>query len=232
MFSKFSKPILINFLLLSFLLGANWETIANPKFQRFFYKPRTGMGIPQNSIGGTTRSAPCTSDCTIALVPKDSIPLTIAERPSFFFFVPKLSEKTEGKMVGAKVKFQLFDQTTRIYQTNFDLTATGGIVQFNLPADAPALEVGKNYQWRVIVRNSGQTNQLNGFVRRVNLSDRKVTEITAETYAQEGIWLDLLKSVADNKNPEAIAQMQEVLKSEKFEAIATQPLLECCKPSN
>jgi hypothetical protein len=148
MFSKFSKPLLVNLLLLAFLLGANWETVANPKFQRFFYKPRTGMGIPLSSIGGTTRSAPCTTNCTIALVPSDSIPLTIAERPSFFFFVPKMSEKMTEKGSEGKAKFQLFDQNERVYQTTFDLTATGGIVQFNLPSDAPALEVGKNYQWR------------------------------------------------------------------------------------
>lgn len=229
MFSKFSKPLLVNFLLLAFLLSANLESIANPKFQRFSYKPRTGMGIPQNSIGGTTRSGLCTSTkCSIALVPNDSIPLTIAERPSFFFFVPKIAEKGSE----SKAKFQLFDQNEGVYQTTFDLTTTGGIVQFKLPADAPALEVGKNYQWRVVILNSGQTNQLNGFVRRVNLTDSKVAEVTAEIYAQDGIWLDLLKTLADTNTPESITQMQEVLRSGNFEAIATQPLLECCKPNN
>jgi hypothetical protein len=231
MFSKFSKPLLVNFLLLAFLLGANWESVANPKFQRFFYKPRTGMGIPLSSIGGTTRSASCTTNCPIALVPSDSIPLTIAERPSFFFFIPKMTEKiSEGK-----AKFQLFDRSERVYQTTYDLTETGGIVQFKLPVDAPALEVGKNYQWRVVILNSGQSNELTGFVRRVNLTDNKVSnqpKLTAETYAQEGIWQDLLKTLADTKSPEAITQMQEVLKSGKFEAIATQSLLECCKPNN
>jgi formate dehydrogenase maturation protein FdhE len=86
-----------------------------------------------------------------------------------------------------------------------------------------------------VILNSGQSNELTGFVRRVNLTDSKVAtqpKLTAETYAQEGIWLDLLKSLADTKSPEAVTQMQEVLKSGKFEAIATQPLLECCKPNN
>jgi len=225
------KSLFINSLLLTSLLCANLESYGNPRFQRFSYKPRTGMGIPQNSLGGTTRSVECASQCVLSLTPADNIPLTALERPSFFFFVPK--------MQGAKAKFQLFDQNDRVYQTSFDLTSTGGIMEFSLPADAPGLEVGKNYQWRIVIRNSEKTNDLNGFVRRVNLSTVNMTTKAtgqplqaAEIYAQEGIWLDMFKTLVDAKTPETIALIQDLLKSAKFEAIATQPLLECCKSSN
>jgi hypothetical protein len=235
MLPKFSKPLLVNFLLFAFLLGANLESEANPnKFQRFFYKPRAGVGIPQNSIGGTTRSENCTIACPVALVPADTVALTIAERPSIFFFVPKVQQANQDSKQSAKARFQLFDQDNRVYQTNFDVTQTGGIMQFNIPADAPALELGKNYQWRLIVRDASATNELKGFVRRVTLDATAAKTAnsmqTAELYAQQGIWLDLVKTLAEVKTPEASTQIQDLLKSEKLEAIATQPLLECCKP--
>ncbi len=221
----FFKPFLASSLLLAYLLGINLASVANPRFQRFFYKPRTGMGIPQNSLGGTTRSAECKVNCVKVLVPTETIPLTTAERPSFFLFVPTM---TEGK-----ARFQLFDQQSeKIYQTNFNLTATGGIIQFNLPAEAPALEVDKTYQWRMVITDGGKRNEVIGFVRRVSLTEKPPSEPikAAETYAQSGIWLDMFRSLADAKTPEAKSQIQELLKSIKFDAIATQPLLECCKP--
>ncbi|AFY74532.1 protein of unknown function (DUF928) [Synechococcus sp. PCC 7502] len=222
-----AKPLLVSSLLLAVLLAPSLESSANPsQFQRFFYKPRTGMGIPQNSLGGTTRSDSCKSNCPIVLVPADTIPLTASAKPSFLFYVPSMKE--------GKALFQLFDQQDdKVFQTTFDLTATGGIVQFNLPNDAPNLETGKNYQWRVVIRNTEGTNELKGFVRRVSLSAKVNSQPqTAETYAQEGIWLDMLKTLVDDKAPEATVQMRELLKSVKFEAIANQPLLKCCKPIN
>lgn len=221
-----SKLFVVLGLVASMLVG-NLESVANARFSRFLYRPRANMGIPQSVIGGATRSVDCTNNCLISLVPEGTIPLTTQARPSFFFFVPPLND--------ARARFQLFDNGDRIYQVTFDLPKTGGIAQFALPADAPALVENKNYQWRVVLRSARGLNDTTGFVRKVSLKQPAIAPEplqAAAIYAQEGIWLDMLKSLATDRSPAALTQMQEVLQSAKLGAIANQPLLECCKPTN
>ncbi len=230
MFTKMlTKYFLASTLLTTMLLGAMAQ--ANPRFQKLLYTPRKGSGIPQNTIGGAVRSGDCPTinGCPVALAPSDEVALTTSDRPTLFFYVPKMRE--------TKATFQVYDKEERVYKTSFAITAqNGGIMRLAMPETAPALEAGKDYQWRLVVKDS---SALTGYVRRVSLNPGTESQFkqkqpleVASAYAQQGIWWDMMTTLANAKTPETTTQIQELLKSLKHDAIATKPLLECCKASN
>jgi len=228
MFTKLLTKSLLAGTVLASVVFATAE--ANTRFQRLLYTPRQGSSIPQNTVGGAVRSADCASinGCPAALAPKGEVALTTSDRPTLFFYIPKMRE--------TKASFQLLDKEVRVYKNLFTVNPLdGGIIRFALPSDAPVLEANKDYQWRLVVKDSAP---LTGYIRRVSLNagtegqfkTKQPLEL-ATAYAKQGIWLDMVTTLANSKTPEATTQIQELWKSINYEAIATKPLLECCKPS-
>ncbi|MGE5655630.1 MAG: DUF928 domain-containing protein [Actinomycetota bacterium] len=200
-----------------------------------------GSGKPRETAGGASRGVQCPQEqaslggCVTLLVPTTQEGLTVADRPAFFAYLPKTDAK--------QVFFSLVDESKNtVYQTKMPLQATGGIVSFKLPADAPALEIGKNYQWSLIVIGSQglrpDSPAVQGWVRRVELNATLKNQLEQATlleraalYGQQGLWFDALESLAmvrqsQPSDSSLATNWQELLTSVGLDAVANKPLLQ------
>jgi hypothetical protein len=134
-----------------------------------------------------------------ALLPKTNIGLTTAGKPTFFFQISPTSAK--------EATFTLFDDDT-MYEKTFPLTKTGGIISFTLPDDAKALEVGKEYAWKLEANCKPDDPEANprvqGSIKRIQPSQKLTNDLTkvpmrdrVALYAEAGYWYDTLKTLAD-----------------------------------
>lgn len=211
------------------------------------YNPPKNLTAPRVTAGGVTRSGNCSDmSCLIALMPGNKtevepFPLTVSERPTFFFSVPQMQGRAQFRLY---LEGNSSTPETRIYKTVFPVSSTPGIISFSLPQDAPALEVDKNYRWEFSVGDVTNYETVKGFVRRVNLDAAILGQLNkaqpiekAVIYAKAGIWFETLKTLADlvssqpNKS-ELTTEWTTLLQSVALEKIASQPLVNCCKASN
>lgn len=177
-----------------------------------------------------------------ALLPNTNIGLTTTEKPTFFFQISPTSVR--------EAKFILLNDKgdTIIYDKNFPLTKTGGVMSFTLPADAEALEVGKEYGWElaVLCDHDDQTGnpRIQGAIQRIQPSQQLANDLAkasgrdrAALYSNEGFWYDTLKTLADlrlaNPNdPTLVSDWKELLDYAGLSTIDREPLLQCCTPKN
>ena len=155
-----------------------------------------------------------------ALLPNTNIGLTTAQKPTVFFQISKTSVP--------EAQFILLNETGKesIYATNFPLNGEGGVMSFTLPADAPALEVGKEYHWEVevlCVPDDHKGNpRVQGAITRVQPSPTFASQLQAASprdrvalYADQGYWYDTLKALADlrsaNPNDQRLVRVWEEL---------------------
>jgi hypothetical protein len=168
--------------------------------------------------------------------------LTVSEHPTFFVYIPPSSAKM--------AQFVLTDanNTEEIYYTKFALPDTPGIISIKVPSDRPPLEIGKVYKWTVSIKCNAVGNDGNpkvlGWVQRIEpnptlkkaLEDKKTPLERAALYGENGIWHELLTTLADinNSESEVATIWKNLLNSEpvKLKPIAKAPLLECCTPKN
>lgn len=199
-----------------------------------------GQGKPDDTAGGASRGGGCPQEviaeggCVIPVMPNTKEGLTVAERPTFFVYVPETSAK--------EIFFSLVDDNNNTqYQTKIPITSKGGVVAFKLPDSAPALAVGKNYQWTFIVigekglrpdspgaqggiKRIEPNSTLSGELQNKNLVER------AGVYAKHGIWYDTLASLAEAKHSQSGSEnvvpiWQDLLTSVGLTEIANKPLL-------
>ncbi|MFB2839698.1 DUF928 domain-containing protein [Floridanema evergladense] len=199
-----------------------------------------GSGKPDDSAGGASRGGGCpqevisTGGCVIPLIPSNREGLTTTGHPTFFIYLPQNSAQ--------EVFFSLVDENNKnIYQTKIPLTGKSGIIQFTLPENAPALEIGKNYQWAfVAIRQQGlrpDSPGIQGRIRRIETDSILMTQLQnitplerAALYGKKGIWYETLASLAEARklqptDADLVSQWEQLLKSVGLEAIASQPLL-------
>ncbi|PSB24131.1 DUF928 domain-containing protein [Stenomitos frigidus] len=221
------------------------STIVSPsKVSLNFKVPK--RGAPRSTAGGASRGS-ClrgsnqpTKQRLTAVVPRTRLGLTFAERPSFFVYVPQSPAQTAGFLLLSD------DDTEVVYETTFVLPPKGGIVRFDLPEKAPALQVGKQYHWFVTTlcdATSGLSGSptVEGWIER-STPEVALTKALQKTlpgnrpnlYAEAGIWHETLASLADlqqqyPQNSKVLNDWRDALKSVGLEAVATEPLLNCCK---
>lgn len=199
-----------------------------------------GEGKPDDTAGGASRSGGCLQagsnigGCIVPLMPETKGGLTISERPTFLVYVADRAAK--------ELFFSLRDESDNgVYQAKIALNGQTGIVSVKLPDNAPALEVGKTYQWAfIMVGDQGlrpDSPGVRGEVRRVELNPELKSELAegkpldrAELYGKNGIWYDTVATLAQARREQPqdttlVANWQDLLKSVGLEAIATQPLL-------
>lgn len=165
--------------------------------------------------------------------------LTASERPNFWFYVPY------SLTPGHPVEFMLQDETGKdIYQTKLSGSATApGVMDFNLPTTAPALEVGKRYHWFFTVYcNEEQPVLVEGWVERVALNPSLETRLAQATpqekialYWQAGIWHEAVTTLAQlrRQRPDDAslkAEWTSLLQSIGLEAIAQEPITAILTP--
>ena len=170
-----------------------------------------------------------------ALQPGTNIGLTITGKPTFFFQISSSSvEEATFKLLNAK-------GDTIIYEKTFPLTKTGGVMSFTLPADAEALDVGKEYTWELVANCDPLDQQGNprvqGSIKRVQPDQKLASDLARASirdrvglYAEAGYWYDSLKILADlrSNNPKdstLISDWNDLLESAGLGQVAKQPLL-------
>ena len=195
---------------------------------------------PSYNLSGGAARGNCNADGTekidvVALMPDTNIGLTVAEKPTVFFRVSKTSVQ--------EAKFNLLNEKgdTIIYDKTIPLTSTGDVMSFTLPADAPALEVGKEYQWELVVNcdpdDQGGNPRVRTAIKRVQPSSTLMSKLAQakpsdrpSLYADEGIWIDALSTlaklrVANPNDSELKEEWTTLLTSAGLQALATAPLI-------
>ncbi|GAA6616909.1 DUF928 domain-containing protein [Scytonema sp. NUACC26] len=140
--------------------------------------------------------APSTDRFLTALSPTTKPALTLAERPTFFVYVPKTSAKT--------AEFSLRNQSgSGVYRTTLTLSKTPELVRISLPSNVPPLEIQKRYRWSfAIICDSSdrfEDRSVTGIVQRTEIDPtrlRKIEEASLKErillYQKANIWYDAL----------------------------------------
>ncbi|MEY2832501.1 MAG: hypothetical protein RLZZ574_1759 [Cyanobacteriota bacterium] len=120
------------------------EIKPNPKTTKI-YKPRPGRKRTQARKPGGYRGDSCnqSQNPITLLVPRDHVPLTTAQRPTFFWNVNTISQP---------IRFTIYEpgQPRPIYVQNIT-PKTPGIIALSLPERAKSLKIGVQYRWTVSV---------------------------------------------------------------------------------
>ena len=164
-----------------------------------------------------------------AIVPQSNYGLTTVEHPNFWVYLPETSAKQAILSIKQEGK-------TPHWQQSVNLTEQQGITGIDLSKDAPPLEIGKNYQWAVILvcgdRPSPNDPVVGAWVKRVEqLKTANVNPSLelgkASAYAQQGIWYDALNVLIAEKLPSDNWQniWVEYLKSGGLDGVANEPII-------
>lgn len=170
---------------------------------------------------------------------------TVSDHPKLFVHIPQLTAQE------AQANFLVLNQTGSeiIYEETFAVSGTPGVVEFSIPANTAALEVGKTYKWSVEVvcdpndSDSSGNLAVNGVIQRVEASANLVDiEKVAQSdrplvYAQADIWYDAVATLAELRqkqpnNSTFVEDWSDLLKSVNLDPIADAPLVPCCQPKN
>lgn len=164
---------------------------------------------PAINRGGGNREDLCryTKEDLVALVPAapkkgySYLEQTIAERPTFYFYVPYQPRQ------GLEAEFLLKDTDEEtIYKMTFPLANTPGLVSVSIPATQSGLETGQQYRWvfSVICNPSNRSGDatVNGWVERVNPQNVFTIDPTIlseqeqfQLYADHLIWFDMVDTL-------------------------------------
>lgn len=191
------------------------------------YRRVARRGRPRRRRGAATRGANGLEQCSglIPLIPtmnetcsqsnqgggnssESALFLTTAKYPTFFFYVPQISQEEE-------LLFELEDEENGniLYELTFKPTQTPGIVSVSLPKDKPPLELNKEYRWS-LSKDSDRPDDYRpeGLIKRDQPNPELIKELNAATkpldrvriYAKYGYWEDSLRIIADlrRQNPE------------------------------
>lgn len=193
-------------------------------------------GAPQATTGGAVRGAclPAGKD-VVPLQPKGKFELTLAEYPSFFFYLPQ-SNNLDAQLV------VLGDNDTKVvYQAALAFPTSSGIARVDLPKSAPPLQIGKQYHWYISMNcdqaSDGGSVVIEGWIERTQPTPAltsalaKATPIERpELYAEAGLWNDSLTSLVmlrqtNPGNARVLSNWSALLKTAGLDALINQPLL-------
>lgn len=204
------------------------------------FKPPKRQGPPV-SAGGSSRGSSCiTGNKSITpLIPGNKLGLTLAQRPTLFWSIPSSSAKTADLVLLNDADKKIF------YETTLKLPNKTGIISYTLPPNSPPLEIGKSYRWYLTLvcdlPDFSTNPTVDGWVERIQPESslsRALAKADARKlpsiYAEAGIWHEALASLVqlrrrEPKNPTYFVNWRQFLQSVQLNAIASEPLLDCCK---
>lgn len=205
---------------------------------RISFKPPSNDKQPDRTAGAGARGGRCPEDAIVstantpplmALVPTTNAGLTLAQRPTFWVYLPK----TAAKQVVLSIKEGGIQHHS---QTFFSIAERSGIISLQPSEDSPPLEVGKTYQWAVVLicgeRPNPNDPAIVSWISRVASPQPKnqgTALVQAAWYGERGIWYDALDSLAEARRVEADDRTltdiwTEFLKSAGLGEIATEPV--------
>jgi hypothetical protein len=225
------------------------ETILAQRRSRLRFKV-PGIRPSLGREGGLSRSSQITASCdgqqismtsllprtNLASLPKDKIEIesTVAPRPTFFVHVSQTS--------GQKAEFMLINEKgDEVYKnSNITLSGSPGIISISLPANAPALEVGKSYYWSLTAicdDDWAKNPAVDGWVKRIELNSTLANQLNRAAprdrpalYADASIWTDAVSTLFDlrkaNPNdPQLRQDWEDLLKSVGLDTVAQATLI-------
>ncbi|MEH1820010.1 MAG: DUF928 domain-containing protein [Nostoc sp.] len=212
------------------------------------FTPTAGKGAPQQATGGASRvgnyylnsSTVSTTEppALIALLPQNFYGTTVSERPTILVYLPTSNAQ--------EAVFSLKDEAGNMqYQMNIPVAEKTGIIAIKLPANAPALVAGKNYQWFLALKLDGQlspsTPYVDGWVQRIQPSAELATAMQeqdalkrATAFGKNGVWYDCVATLAtaytsEPNNANLRKQWEELLSSVSLKEIVKANLLASTK---
>ncbi|MEA5505874.1 DUF928 domain-containing protein [Halotia wernerae UHCC 0503] len=196
--------------------------------------------------GGARRSPLCleAEPKLTALVPSTKAPASVINvwgwttkaNPTLWFYVPYTKNSAYS------TEFVLQDQQSNpIYRQAIALPNQPGVISISLPANAPALEVNKQYRWFLTVYCEQEKQSppiyVEGMIQRVNLNSKVTQQLQTATplqqsaiYAQNGIWHEALTTLAqlrqkDSQDAALKTAWRDLLTSIGLDDIVTKPIL-------
>ena len=204
--------------------------------------PASSQGAPTQTVGASSRvgSAPSalatvtTPNAMLALLPQSFYGTTLTSKPSFLVYVPASSART--------AVFSLKDEAgNQLTQIALPVSGAAGVLTIALPENAPALEVGRNYQWFLALKIDGNlspsTPYVDGWVRRIQPVPELATALKqsdelkrATVLCRSGVWYDCVSTLAALRvqQPDRAALNQswsELLTSVNLQQIGQAPML-------
>lgn len=169
-----------------------------------------GDGRSGDRTGGADRgNCPAVKPPLTALIPISNFGKTLAERPTFWFFVPYSNQQVKAG------EFVLQDREGNdIVRTSFKLPNQPGFVSFTIPTNASSLEINKDYRWYFNlycdVKKLSSPITVEGWIQRIQMSLEIQSQINTNqsskyvVYEQNGIWFDAIANLAELriKNPQ------------------------------
>ena len=200
-------------------------------------RPLTALApIVQRTAGETQRSNP-------KMPTWDSVlGLTVAERPTFWFYVPYSLTPTQD------IEFVLQDEKgNEVYKSLLTASDTSpGVVGFELPSTEAPLAVGKMYHWFLTIYCNPENREVrpfvHGWVQRVALNPslkRQLAQATPQEsvalYIANNIWYEAVTSLAklrrkNSENALLTDEWTKLLQSVNLEAIAQKPITSALTP--
>lgn len=162
---------------------------------------RSGQRKSGGSRGGCPAILESESSLT-ALIPISNWGTTVAERPTFWFYVPYTPKQA---VIG---QFLLQDEEyNNIFRANFNLPKTPGFVSFTVPETQSPLEMNKWYRWNFKLycdpSKFDSPPYTFGWIKRIALTPDLERQLKAakqrkdKVYAIERIWFDALDHLAN-----------------------------------
>ncbi|WGV26505.1 DUF928 domain-containing protein [Halotia branconii] len=197
------------------------NTIKNSHFQSFKQPKLPKNGAPTGRRrAGAGRNPECPTSLTrlTALVPGDAeasfSASTVAENPTFWFYVPQLPQTTRsGEFV-----LQVLDgkDVKNVSRTPLTLSGESGIISITLPSQSQySLKADKKYHWYFHIycgdpQKTSENFYVDGFVQREMLTQTLNSQLKAAksreyiAYSTNDIWYDALTNLAQlhHANPQ------------------------------
>jgi hypothetical protein len=180
-----------------------------------FFAPK-GRAMPQDSEGGASRGL-CLQNhnglkqTVTLLTPEGNSGLTASARPSFMAYVDQAAAKQVFFSLKNEDESYFFEMTLNLPSDR------PGLVKFQLPDNAPALEQGEQYRWSVAVicgnKLGPDSPWASGWVERINPSEQGDTLALAPLerashYGRAGLWYETVELLASLKESEPQASVE------------------------
>lgn len=200
---------------------------------------------PKSTVGRVDQPSRCGQYPPIlltALMPESNIGITVAEYPTFLFYIPDAYVE-EGELV------LLNEEGQEIYKQTIPLKETNSIITIDLSAspNLPPLEVNKLYSWSFTLILDRQDTEsiafVDGWIKRVEPSPdiKHQLEVSSPEkqpaiYAANGIWYEALASIAKLRcsspdNSALASDWQSLLQQVGLKEISGKSLAQC-NPAN
>ncbi|MCC5668412.1 DUF928 domain-containing protein [Nostoc sp. CHAB 5784] len=221
--------------------------VKNSHFQSFQQPtlPRNGAPTGRRKAGaGRNPECPKSLASLTALVPGDGgksvLASTVAENPTFWFYVPELPETARS----AEFVLQMQDgqDVQNVYRTPLTLSGKRGIISITPPQPQYSLKANKKYHWyfHIYCGDVGKTSDnfyVDGFVQRQVLTQALDSQLKTVkpreyiAYSANNIWYDALTNLgqlrhANSQNATLNKDWVDLLNAIGLQDIAKEPIVQ------